>query len=131
MIFTFHFQRLAFSIRLANKLGLLAVLTWALGGLDVRAQTTATNDFSNLNLPIPDGDPAGVSDVETVNSTITNLTSVRVRLKVAGQFNGDLYGYVRHVQGGVTNFCVLLNRVGRAASNPAGYADPGLDVLLD
>lgn len=42
-------------------------------------------------------------------------------------FNGDLFCYVSHSSG----YSVLLNRVGRTASNPFGYDDPGLDVTFD
>ncbi len=70
-------------------------------------------------------------NLQTVSSAITKLLSLRVSLCVAGDFNGDLYGFLRHVQGGVTNFCVLLNRVGCTASDPWGYADCGFNVLFD
>src|SRR5205085_2254190 len=98
----------------------LLVLLFALvGTICVKAQTTESHSFSNLNRSIPDGNAAGLSDVRTVPSTIANLSSVRVRLRVAGEFNGDLYAYVRHIRGSTTNFCVLLNRVGRSASSAA------------
>jgi len=95
------------------------------------AGLTQTNTFGNLNAPIPGGDPAGLASFQTVTSAITNLSWLRVSLCVVGDFNGDLYGYVRHVQGSVTNFCVLLNRPGRSASNPWGYDDCGFNVLFD
>ena len=101
------------------------------GSLPLQAQITETNSFTNLNEAIPDGNASGMHDVRTISSAIPQLSLVRVKLHVAGEFNGDLYGYVRHVWGGTTNFCVLLNRVGRTAANSAGYADAGLDVLLE
>ncbi|MBI5383957.1 MAG: Ig-like domain repeat protein [Verrucomicrobia bacterium] len=90
-----------------------------------------TFSVTNLNKPVPDGNAAGLSDHQTVNTAITEITALRVRLRVAGEFNGDLYGYVRHVRNGVTNFCVLLNRPGRTAPLPSGYGDAGFDVTFD
>ena len=75
---------------------------------------------------MPDGNAAGLSDVRNINSAIGNITSLKVSLKVTGEFNGDLYGYLRHSSG----FTVLLNRPGKTASNAAGYADSGFDVTF-
>ena len=97
---------------------LLVALLAAAASARIQAQGTETHSFTNLNKVIRDGNASGLSDVQTVTSAITNLTSVRLALHIAGEFNGDLYGYVRHIQGGRTNFCVLLNRVGRTVSNP-------------
>jgi len=82
--------------------------------------------FGNLNKPIPDGQPAGVSDVETVSSSIPQIGSVQVSLNIAGNFNGDLYCYLVHNNA----LSVLLNRPGRAAGNLDGYADSGFQVTL-
>ena len=101
---------------------LLTVVPTAL----VRAQTTESFTFTTNRL-VPDGSLSGMSDVQRVNSTIGNITSVKVRLKVSGEFNGDLYCYLRHSSG----FAVLLNRPGKTAANPFGYADSGLDVTFD
>ena len=91
------------------------------------AQTIEPHIFTGLNYPIPDGNPAGLSDVRTVSSAVVNISAVRVKLHIAGEFNGDLYGYVTHSSG----LCVLLNRPGRTASNLAGYDDAGLDITFD
>jgi subtilisin-like proprotein convertase family protein len=110
---------------------ILLVTLWLMSGsLPLQAEITQTNSFMNLNQAIPDGNASGLHDVRTISSAIPHLASVRLKLRVAGEFNGDLYGYLRHILGGVTNFCVLLNRVGRTAASSAGYADAGLDVLL-
>ena len=95
------------------------------------AQLSETNSFPILNKAIPDGNASGMSDVRTISSAIASLNSVRLKLRVIGEFNGDLYAYLRHIQGGATNFCVLLNRPGRSLSNSAGYGDSGLDITLD
>ena len=89
------------------------------------------HSFVGLNRPVPDGSASGVSDSRIVSSAIAQITGLRIKLEVAGEFNGDLYGYLRHVHGATTNFCVLLNRPGRTASDPVGYADSGLDVIFD
>ncbi|MGC8991447.1 MAG: MBG domain-containing protein, partial [Verrucomicrobiia bacterium] len=87
--------------------------------------------FTNLNLSIPDGNWAGLSDSRNIASSIGSLSKVRVKLRIAGEFNGDLYAYLRQIKDGRTNFCVLLNRPGRTASNPYGYPDCGFEVTFD
>jgi hypothetical protein len=110
---------------------LLVLSLLSAGNLRCSAQVTEFYSFDSLNKVIPDGNASGLSDVRTITSAIASLSSVRLRLRIAGEFNGDLYSYVRHVQGGNTNFCVLLNRIGRTAANVAGYADAGMDVWFD
>jgi len=95
------------------------------------AQTVETHPFAGINRPVPDGNAAGFSDRRVVVSSIAAISKVRVKLQVAGEFNGDLYGYLRCIQGGRTNFCVLLNRPGRAAGRLAGYGDAGFNVTFD
>jgi hypothetical protein len=114
------------------KSKLAIVLIGLLGAVSpplLRAQVTETYTFTTNRL-VPDGNPAGLHDVRSVSSTIGTIGSVKVRLKLDGEFNGDLYGYLRHVQNGATNFSVLLNRPGRASTNSPGYADSGLDVTF-
>lgn len=108
-------------------LGTAAVL--AIAGCIATAQTTVTNIFKNINRAIPDGQATGMSDTETLtfsNSFFASITNVQVVLTIAGGFNGDIYGYLVHDNG----FAVLLNRVGRTASNPVGYNDAGMNVTL-
>src|ERR1035437_669679 len=100
------------------------VCLWAATPL-LQAQTIETYTFTTNRL-VPDGDASGMSDIRNVPSAIGTITAVKVRLKIAGEFNGDLYGYVRHSSG----FTVLLNRPGKTASNPAGYPDSGFDVTF-
>ena len=98
-----------------------------LGGLPaLRAQLSETNTFTAINLPIPDDNPAGVQDLRTITSGIGQITSLRVRLKIVGGFNGDLYAYLSHGNG----LSVLLNRPGRTATDPYGYPDSGFDVVF-
>jgi hypothetical protein len=110
---------------------LLASLVLNAEILRLSAQVTETYSFDNLDRVIPDGNASGLSDVRTITSAIANLSSIRLKLRIAGEFNGDLYSYARHIQAGNTNFCVLLNRVGRTAADVAGYADAGVDAWFD
>jgi subtilisin-like proprotein convertase family protein len=89
----------------------------------LHAQTSESYSFTP-NRTIPDGNPAGISEVKNLNSAIGSISSLTVRLKITGEFNGDLYGYIRH--GG--RLAVVLNRPGKMAQHPHGYADQGLDV---
>ena len=104
---------------------ILLVLLAAVSPLLLQAQTTEAFTFTTNRL-VPDGSFAGLSDVRNVSSAIGNISSLKVRLKVTGEFNGDLYAYVRHAGG----FTVLLNRVGRTASDSFGYGDSGFDVTF-
>ena len=123
--FTMHFSRITHTSRINLALRLVAglVLISALPAGSLHAQIFT---FSNLDKPIPDGNPAGVSDVETISSASTQIGSLTVGLTITGNFNGDLYAYVRHNAG----FSVLLNRPGRTATNPDGYADSGFQITL-
>ena len=104
---------------------ILLVLLAAVPPLLLQAQTTESFTFTT-NRFVPDGNAAGLSDVRSVTSAVGNISSLKVRLKITGEFNGDLYGYVRHSSG----FAVLLNRVGKTVSNNYGYGDSGLDVTF-
>lgn len=96
---------------------------------------TETYTFSP-NAPIPDGNPSGLANTQTLATNIVSLTSVIVSASISGTldadpkaFNGDLYAYLTHGSG----FSVLLNRVGRTAqTGPAsfGYGDNGLNVTF-
>jgi hypothetical protein len=114
----------------AAKASLVALLL-LVSILRVDGQIIESHIFSGLNRNIPDGSAVGLSDVRSVTSAVVNVSSVQVKLYIAGQFNGDLYGYVRHVGATCTNFCVLLNRPGRTAINPFGYQDDGFDITFD
>lgn len=104
---------------------LLVVLLGAVATPLLEAQTIETYTFTT-NRVVPDGSAVGLSDVRNINSAIGTITSLKVRLKIAGEYNGDLYGYVRHSSG----FTVLLNRSGRTVSDSYGYGDSGFDVTF-
>ena len=83
--------------------------------------------FTGINQAVPDGSPLGWSDTRTVSADFDFITSVAVSLEISGGFNGDLYAQLTHSSG----FAVLLNRVGRTATNTSGYSDSGIDIEID
>lgn len=104
----------------------LGLCLLAATALTARAQLVETHSYTNLHRAIPDGSPVGLRDTRSVTSSVTQITGVRVKLKIAGEFNGDLYGYLRHGSG----LSILLNRPGRATGNDAGYDDAGFDLTF-
>ena len=117
------------TINIHNTMKTLRVILWvllaAVSPLLLQAQTTESFTFTTNRL-VPDGSFSGLSDVRNVTSAIGTISSLQVRLKLTGEFNGDVYAYLRHTNG----FVVLLNRVGRATNNAFGYGDSGLDVTF-
>jgi len=111
-----HMQKL---IALVMMVGL-----WVAAPL-LQAQSIETYTFTTNRL-VPDGNAAGLSDVRTLNSAIGNITGLSVGFKLTGEYNGDLYVYLRHSSG----YTVLLNRPGKTVGNPAGYADSGFNVTF-
>jgi subtilisin-like proprotein convertase family protein len=80
----------------------------------------------SVNRPIPDGSFIGISDTRTVATPFQAVSVLKVQLKIVGTYNGDLFCYLTHGSG----YSVLLNRVGRTASDGFGYDDPGVDVTF-
>lgn len=82
-----------------------------------------------LNLPVPDGDPVGVSHALVVNPSTpgTHVGRLILKLRVRGDFVGDVYAQLTH-EG---EQAVLLNRPGRTGANLFGYDDVDLDLRLD
>ena len=99
------------------------LMSFVLGGLTAQAQLFQ----DNVNTAIPDGNPAGLSSTINVTGLANQLQDITVSLDIAGGFNGDLYAYLSH---GSTGFAVLLNRVGKTASDPFGYSDAGFHITL-
>lgn len=114
--------------RSRNMQKLIAILLlmglWVAAPL-LQAQSIETYTFTTNRLA-PDGNAAGLSDVRTLNSAIGNIAGVTVGFKLTGEFNGDLYVYLRHSSG----YTVLLNRPGKTSGNPVGYADSGFNVTF-
>jgi hypothetical protein len=101
-----------------------AALAWSLAA---SADTFTTTTNFTVGAMIPDGNASGLANVQTVSTPITNLTGLRVALKVSGTWNGDLYCFLAHG----TNQAVLLNRLGRSEASNLGYNDAGLNLIFD
>jgi len=99
-------------------------LAW---GLIAAAQPTTTTTNFIIGATVPDGDVSGMASVQTISTPITNLTNLKVSLKLSGTWSGDLYCFLTHGPG----YSVLLNRVGRSSASDLGYNDPGLEVTFD
>ncbi len=113
-----------------GQLWLICAALWV-AAVNAPAQSVETHSFTALNRLLPDGNAAGFSDRRVVTSSIVNISKVRVKLQLSGEFNGDLYGYLRCIRGGSTNLCMLLNRPGRAAGRLSGYGDAGINITFD
>lgn len=85
-----------------------------------------TNAFPNGGV-IPDGPVTGWSDTRNISAVAGPIVDVNVWLELSGGYNGDLYGYLAHDSG----FAVLLNRAGKDATHPFGYADAGMNIKFD
>jgi len=109
-------------------------VTFLLGvalGTAVCATRADMFSFSGLNKDIPDADLSGTVDVQQVNGVQGLILDLNVALTIEstgwGAFNGDLYITLQHGSG----LSVLLNRLGRTATDAIGYGDPGVQVTLD
>lgn len=83
-----------------------------------------TFTYDNLNLAIPDGSGLGLSNTHVVTTALNQIQSVKIKISVSGGLNGD---YFIQLVGGSKN-SILMNRVGKTATNDFGYADSGLNV---
>ncbi len=96
--------------------GLLACATAA------NAATTILTD--NALTDIPDGSSSGVARVLEIDGMGGTISLLEVSLQIAASpgdtaFLGDLYVYLSNG----TDIAILLNRPGRTATAPSGYAD--------
>ncbi len=110
-------------------LAFASVFVIVVSSLDVRAatETFVFDKFGNADsLPIPDADSSGVLDQRQVDSSVSRIDSISVKLNLQSQWNGDLYAYLLHDD----DFAVLLNRPGRTANQPYGYSDAGFNATL-
>jgi hypothetical protein len=102
-------------------------------------------EWAGVNLEVPDapyfGDPTTVSDTRTIRTGylpgLTQVEDISVWVQVVGSdgaggsgtmWNGDLSVRLSH-ESGVS--VVLMNRVGRTATNPYGSPGSGIDVRFD
>ena len=84
-----------------------------------------------VNAAIPDNTGFGITNSISVNSMNGNIDDISVTVNIGAAddgyvFNGDIYLYLQHGD----NISILLNRIGKTASNPYGYDDNGFNVTL-
>lgn len=96
------------------------------------AAPAARADFLNWNVDaaIPDNDPMGLQDTQTLSGFTDVIGSLEVRLTLTGDplaYNGDFFVSLQCANGG---YAVLLNRVGRTESDPLGYGENGFDITF-
>jgi len=108
------------------KMKLTAIL--AAMSLIIGAQAqTITNVFQhNDNVVIPDANPTGYTSTNRISGVSGGIQSVTVTLNTLNGYNGDLYAYLSYSDG----FAVLLNRMGKNASNVYGSSSSGLSITL-
>ncbi len=106
---------------------LCLVATTLAWGFTASAQPITTTTSFMVDAMVPDGDASGLASVQTIATPITNVTGLKVALKVSGTWNGDLYCFLTHS----TGRSVLLNRLGRSSAGNLGYNDVGMDVTFD
>jgi subtilisin-like proprotein convertase family protein len=111
---------------------LLSVIAFAVAPGLAFAAWNASIGETNLNLPVPDNAPAGVSrSFVAYVPALGPVQDLQVRVRTVGGFNGDLYATLVHRDvAGRSGFAVLLNRVGRSAARPDGSAGSGVDVTF-
>lgn len=102
---------------------LLAILLVVPG---LQAANVLTTQTFSPNVWIPDNDPTGYLDRQTIVSEIAGIESLQVTLFLTGGWNGDLFAYLAHESG----FGVLLNRIGRTADDPDGSSSSGMWITF-
>ncbi|MEY4387750.1 MAG: hypothetical protein RLY20_3033 [Verrucomicrobiota bacterium] len=95
-----------------------------------------TGSFANGGV-IPDNNLSGWSDTHTLSGYTGSsalVENVTVTLNITGGWNGDLYGYLVHVDANSSiASVVLLNRVGTGTYPTYGYGEAGFNnvTLID
>jgi subtilisin-like proprotein convertase family protein len=113
------------------------LLLTALLALTLTAKATLYSyDFTGINTAIPDGNPVGLANSQTValgvlpSGTTESIVNVDVRLNISGGYNGDLYGYlVLQSADASTTTTILLNRIGQTGGD-YGNSGSGINVTL-
>lgn len=105
------------------------IVLWLLCGWTITAHADWM-DF-NVNAAIPDNNPSGFQDTQTLSGFGGGIQSLEIRIAVSAApsdyaFNGDYYVTLQHA----TGFAVLLNRVGRTGTSLLGYDDNGFNITF-
>ena len=98
-----------------RKQFMLLLCGLALGG------AAQADSFFNVGAVIPDNDPNGYQNSQTLSGLPMPIAQVTVTINISGGINGDLYAFVSHNN----TMAVLLNRVGRTGASALGYPDAG------
>ncbi len=102
---------------------LLSVLLFLIA-TSVRADTWTWT----VGQTVPDYDPGGLQNTQTVSGYEGVIESIAVQLHLKGDplaYGGDLFV---SLQSANESYAVLLNRVGRTTDDPFGYDTNGFDV---
>jgi hypothetical protein len=100
--------------------------------LAIAAQAMEIGGDWTVNTLIPQGNPVGITESETLaGPNSSSISAVDVQLNISGGYNGGLYGYLEYqALGGGTATEVLLNQVGTSLSDPLGSSGAGFNVTL-
>ena len=103
-----------------SKAGLLALCLGFIPAADAATVTFTNNTVAS----VPDGSSSGLASVITIAGNSESVVSAEVSLQIEASpgedaFIGDLYVYLSNG----TDKAVLINRLGRTATAPAGYGD--------
>ena len=113
---------------------LLAGLTCAAPAALVTSWDSGPLNGGN-GITIPDASVAGVTLNHTISGLIGGINpvagSVKVRLRISGGYNGDLFGFLVLNNGPTSTVrAMLLNRIGQDGAHPFGSSGSGFDVTL-
>lgn len=124
----YGWQSIQSTIRIMNRWKRICfILTGVMLLYSVAFGQYNTNMYTfTVNQNIPEGNPSGLANSQTLASSAGPIVNINVTLDITGGFNGDYYAYLVHDSG----FAVLLNRPGVTAMNPVGYADSGMNITL-
>jgi hypothetical protein len=107
---------------------------WMLAMASAQGASTTYDYF--VGGAVPDDSSLGIQNTSTISDPLGLITGTRVELRLSplgndGGWIGDMYAYLRHTDSSGTASSILLNRIGRTASNPGGLGDgPVVDVTL-
>ena len=127
-------------MKASTLLGVMVIMAAACAAEATIVVNDTYGSFSGGGV-IPDGNPAGFVNSQTVNgvSDAGQVDNVTVSLNISGGYNGDLYGYLVYQPsgGGSAVTSILLNRPGLGITGQGvplqyfGYADAGMNVTLN
>ena len=108
------------------KAAITALFTAAMVATALGQTNTYVFSFA-VDGAVPDGDPNGMINQQTVAGTLGAISDLNVTISVDVARTADLYAYLTF-DGQIS---ILLNRVGISLTNSFGYCAPGLNITLD